>query len=120
MTSREEVIAALVDTLDDASEDVRRTATEALGKIGAEAIPELITAIRYEEGYNLHKFIGGARALAEIGPDASEAIPHLVRGLKFIPAQKEYLEEAAALRESAALALGEICSDTTTTRAKAS
>lgn len=120
MEDRTDVIDGLIDTLNDASEPVRRAASEALGKLGAEAIPALVRAVRYDEGYDIHRFIGAAQALAEIGPDASPAVPSLLRGLRFVPAQSEFTEEAAELRRSAAVALGEICSDTTTTRAKAS
>jgi HEAT repeat protein len=120
MENRNDVIEALIDALDDASEAVRRSATEALGKIGLEALPKLIAAITYDGGYNIHRFIGAARALAEIGPDGREAIPALIRGLRFVPAQQEFLEAGAQIREVAARALGEICSDTTTTRSKAS
>ncbi len=120
MGTRSDVISALIESLDDQDEKVRFAASEALGKLGDEAVPELCRAIEYDEGYSIPAFVGAARALAEIGPDASPAIPSLLRGLRFIPAQKDFAEQAAALRESAAHALGEICSDTTTTRSKAS
>lgn len=120
MDTKTDIIAALIETLDDQDEKVRLSAATALGKIGYEAVPELCHAVEYDDGYNVHRFIGAARALAEIGPDASPAVPSLLRGLRFIPAKSDFVEEGAALRESAAYALGEICSDTSTTRSKAS
>jgi HEAT repeat protein len=120
MEIRAEVIDGLVEALNDKSELVREAATEALGKLGEEAVPKLIEAVRYDDGYDIYRFVGAARALASIGPDARSAVPPLLRGLRFFPAQKEFSEEASKMRRAAAHALGEICSDTTTTRRKAS
>jgi hypothetical protein len=76
--------------------DLSETAADALGRIGAPAVPALIQALREPSA---QQRLRAARVLARIGPAALEAVPVLI----------ERLEDADPLvRKAAARALGQI------------
>lgn len=127
-----EAVSALTKALRDEYKDVRRSAAEALGKIGhkaAEAIPALIETICDEDEVVR---CSAAETLGKIGPAAAEAVPALTEALchgndilrcnaaealgkigpaaaEAIPAlEKALRDEDGRLRSNAAEALGKI------------
>ena len=76
-----------------------QTAADALGRIGAPAIPELIRALQDVDPERRRRAV---RVLARIGPDAADAVPSLIEALQdpdpFVP-------------KAAARALGQIGPD---------
>ncbi|WP_199245211.1 HEAT repeat domain-containing protein [[Phormidium] sp. ETS-05] len=91
-----DLITALKQDKDD---DVRRSAAEALGRMGAEAkaaVPDLITALKdKDDGVRR----SAAEALGDIGAEAKAAVPDLITALK---------DKDDGVRRSAAEALGDI------------
>jgi HEAT repeat protein len=77
---------------------MHESATIALGRIGAAAVPDLVRALGDPDpGVRLR----AAEALARIGPDAKEAVPELIR---LLSDEREHVET----RKAAAWALGQI------------
>lgn len=75
---------------------VRETAADSLGRIGVDAVPELIKALgNPDAGLRVQ----AARALAVIGPKAGAAVPSLISLLS---------DDDEAVRRAAARALGQI------------
>jgi HEAT repeat protein len=80
-----EAVPALITALGDADTDVRVAAARALGSIGpaaASAVPELITALRWNKDWGpggpcVDVRVAAAEALGSIGPAAASAIPML-------------------------------------------
>src|SRR5690348_13186145 len=66
-TDDSDALLALVAALDDASPRVRHWSADALGKIGAAAVPALQTALK---GKSAPSRFAAAYALARMGPDA--------------------------------------------------
>jgi len=98
ITKSERTIPELVKALNHEDSDVRKSAAEALGKIGSDAtIPGLVKALNDENSF-IAKI--AAEALGRIGSDS--AIPELVKALN---------HEDSDVRKSAAEALGKIDSD---------
>lgn len=73
-------LKAIAQRLTDSEVDVRKTAAEILGSFGpegAEAIPELVLALRKnQDWWNVRKAI--LQAIGQIGPAAKDAIPGVV------------------------------------------
>ena len=67
-------VPSLIDALGSKNKLKARSASDKLAKIGKPAVPELIAALS-DNNQNRKKY--AARALREIGPDASDAIPSL-------------------------------------------
>jgi HEAT repeat protein len=98
ITKSERTIPELVKALNHEDSDVRKSAAEALGRIGSDAtIPGLVKALN--DGNSFIARIA-AEALGRIGSDS--AIPGLVKALN---------HEDSDVRKSAAEALGKIDSD---------
>lgn len=58
--------------------DLSETAADALGRIGAPAVPALVQALQSPEPIVRQR---AAEVLARIGPEAASAVPYLVRAL---------------------------------------
>jgi len=67
-------VPSLIDDIGSKNKLKARSASDKLAKIGKPAVPELIAALS-DNNQNRKKY--AARALREIGPDASDAIPSL-------------------------------------------
>lgn len=85
--------------------NARQLARDSLIKYGSESVPHLVEVL--EEGKSPEAMTEAAQAIAEIGPDAKEAAPHLRRLL-----QQRNWEG----RDLAARALGSIGDDSAETR----
>ncbi|NEU72804.1 NACHT domain-containing protein [Hassallia byssoidea VB512170] len=96
----QDAVPNLRKALKDTSWQVRRSAAEALGNIGAEAssaVPDLIAALKKDRNYTMRR--SAAEALGNIGMKASSAVPQLIAALK---------DENFKVRGSAAEALGKM------------
>lgn len=95
-----EAVLALIDTLEDSYEPVRRNAIYALGAIGEPAVEPLIEALSAEqeafEAEPILHICDAAHGLAAIG---AKAVPALITALE---------DERENVRASAAYALGEM------------
>ena len=78
---------------------LRETAADALGRIGAPAVPELIESLRNRDPRERQR---AARVLARIGPDAVDAVPMLTAALR---------DPDPFVQKTAARALGQIGPD---------
>lgn len=79
--AKDAVVHALIKALDDQNVDVRKSAAEALGKIGRDAkdaVPALIKALDEE---NVGVRLSVVEALGNIGRDAKDAVPPLINTL---------------------------------------
>lgn len=77
--NEEELIAALVAALDDQDYEVRKNIASALGNLGEVAVPRLINALGHAKK---ERRMGAAMALGQVRPQASAAIPALLKLLK--------------------------------------
>jgi hypothetical protein len=77
--------------------DLDEAAADALGRIGAPAVPKLIDALRKNNGPD--ERVRAARVLARIGPEAVDAVPMLTTALS---------DEDPHVQKAAARALGQI------------
>ncbi|MES1213802.1 MAG: HEAT repeat domain-containing protein [Singulisphaera sp.] len=75
---------------------IKETAVDALGRIGNNAVPTLITTLN---DANPRVRAEAARALARIGPEAKEAVPALIARLE---------DPDEEVRQAAARALGQV------------
>ncbi|MGI2904333.1 HEAT repeat domain-containing protein [Tolypothrix sp. VBCCA 56010] len=78
-----DAVPDLRKALKDTSWQVRRSAAQALGNIGAEAssaVPDLISALKKDRNYTMRR--SAAEALGNIGMKASSAVPQLIAALK--------------------------------------
>jgi HEAT repeat protein len=91
-----EVIQPLLKKImDDASPEVRMEAMHAMAEVGKPVVPQLIEAVK-KDGSGLYACL----VLAEIGPDAAEAVPALTEKVKS--------EKRPEIRREAISALGAI------------
>jgi HEAT repeat protein len=90
------VVPLLMAALEDRDAGVRLAATEALARGGADAVPQLVEALKNK---NARVRVGVVRALGMIGPAALKAVPEL-QGLK--------KDADAAVRAAVEEALGRI------------
>jgi hypothetical protein len=97
-TDYKELVAALIEVLDDADADVRQEVAAALGKVGRQAVSPLLGILKDKEKSAAAR-ANAAFALGHVGPQAQEAIPELTKALK---------EKDKDLRKRAAFALGNI------------
>jgi HEAT repeat protein len=84
----------------DADTEVRRAATEALGKVGAEpksTVPVLRERLEKDKAMAVR--VAAARALGQIGPEAQEAMPALREAAKE-PKEKKNRPLTQAAREA--------------------
>jgi HEAT repeat protein len=65
----------LLQALNNPDPDIRANVVTALGKIGADGVKPLVDALKSDRGTWIRE--GAARALLQIGPKASEAVPTL-------------------------------------------
>jgi HEAT repeat protein len=68
-------VRPLIQAIKDKDSEIRSTATDALGKIGKEAVPVLVEALQGDINSNVR--LACCQALGEIGPEAKDAIPVL-------------------------------------------
>jgi len=90
-----DAIEALAERLKDEAWPVRKAASIALGKIGPESIPVLMTVLQ-DEDENIRKL--AIEALGDVGPAAKSVVPTLV----------ERMDDAHFIQESVIIALGKI------------
>src|SRR5262249_27396140 len=83
-----------IGLLNDSDAQVKFTSAQALRRIGKPAVPELISGLKDEA---LHSTVSSI--IAEIGPDAAEAVPALTKLLnsKDPEAQREAILALAAI-----------------------
>jgi HEAT repeat protein len=99
-----EAVPLLAEAMTEGTDDkLASHAAQALGHIGAAAVPELVNVL--EKG-NAKRVVMAARAVAQVGPAAKAAQPALVKHLKDA---KEPLEEAIFV--DALVALGPAAKD---------
>src|SRR5262245_30942806 len=80
LTNRfKDLVPALVEALKDKDRDVRQAACTALGNLGQEAVKPLIEALKNDDKATQAAAI---EALGKIGPNASDAVPALIKALK--------------------------------------
>lgn len=101
MTDHKELIAALIDTLDDEDADVSNAVAAALGKLGQPAVSPLMTILK-DKDKSATLRAKAALALGNIGSQAQEALPVLAKALK---------EKDKELKKRAAGAIGAIASN---------
>src|SRR5262249_42322240 len=88
-----DLVAVLVETLNDADSEVRENASNALRQLGADSIPGLITVLA---GKAKLARVAAATLLGEMGGDAKEALPALIRVMKEKKADKEIRRSVSA------------------------
>src|SRR5439155_9140254 len=93
-----ELVAALIDNLDDSDAEVRQAVVTALGKIGRQAVSPLVGILKDKDKSTALR-ANAAYALGQIGYQAQEALPELTKALK---------EKDKELRKRAAYAVGNI------------
>jgi len=93
-----ELVAALIDNLDDSDAEVRQEVATALGKIGRQAVSPLVAVLKDKDKSTALR-ANAAYALGKVGPPAQEALPELTKALK---------EKDKELRKRAAYAVGNI------------
>ena len=74
-----ELIAVLIETLDDPDGEVRQNIAVAISRMGDLAVPALIEALGDEKP---QRRAGAAVALGQIRPEARSAIPALLKAVK--------------------------------------
>ncbi len=74
-----ELIAALIESLDDPDGEVRQNIAVAIANLGEAAVPALIEALGDEKA---ERRAGAAAALGQIRPAAQSAIPALLKAVK--------------------------------------
>jgi HEAT repeat protein len=103
-------IRLIASALTDQDEEVRTYAALTMSNIGgkdaAKAVKQLIKALNQEASIDLRQ--QAAMGLYNIGPEAKEAVPHLIKALKY---RDEVRDKDGDVRTSAALALGGIGSE---------
>ena len=97
-TDHKELVAALIDNLDDADAEVRQAVAMALGKVGRQAVSPLVGVLK-DKDKSASLRANAAYALGQIGSSAQEALPELTKALK---------EKDKELRKRAAYAIGNI------------
>ena len=75
----DELIAALIENLDDPDVEVRQNIAAALANLGDSAVPALIDALNHAKR---ERRVGAALALGIVRPAAKTAIPGLLKALK--------------------------------------
>ncbi|MBW4455549.1 MAG: HEAT repeat domain-containing protein [Nostoc indistinguendum CM1-VF10] len=88
-------VRPLIEALKDKNNDVRSSATHALGMIGKDAVPSLIIALQNRDS---KVRAGAADALGKIGTDAKSADPSLIVALED-PDSKVRASAANALKQ---------------------
>jgi HEAT repeat protein len=73
-----EAIPSLLRALDSSTADVWKTAAALLTRLGRAAVPALIDELRW--GGDTRQTMA-ARIVARLGPDAADAVPHLIKPL---------------------------------------
>lgn len=100
-TDYKELVATLMDMIEDADTDVRASVGQALAKIGRQSVTPLLDILKNKEkGAALRA--SAAQILGQIGPQAQEALPTLTKALK---------ETDKDLRKRAAFAIANIVGD---------
>jgi len=102
-----ELVPALLDALADTDGGVRQLAAATLVKIGTDAVPPLVEALKSKDR---EKRANAAYVLGQLGEQAQEALPALARTLK---------DEDKEVRRRAAYALHNIVSRNDTSGASA-
>src|SRR5262245_26031287 len=74
MTDHKELVAALIDLLDDGDADVRQSVATALSKIGRQAVTPLIALLK-DKDRSAALRANAAYVLGQMGPQANEAMP---------------------------------------------
>lgn len=74
-----ELIAALVEALDDPDGEVRQNVAIALANLGDQVIPALLEALQHAKP---ERRMGAAQALGQLRPVARSAVPNLMQALK--------------------------------------
>jgi HEAT repeat protein len=75
----EQLVANLIEMLDDSDHDVRQNIAVALANLGDAAVPSLINSLDHARP---ERRMGAAIALGLVRPAASSAIPALIRTMK--------------------------------------
>jgi vesicle coat complex subunit len=75
----QELVANLVEMLDDGDPEVRQNIATSLANLGDTAVPALIEALNHSQP---ERRMGAARALGLVRPAARSAIPALTRTMK--------------------------------------
>lgn len=93
-----DAVSALIISFLDSNSDVRTQVVQTLSEIGADAVPKLVQVIG-DASFDVRSRSLAIQAISEMGPKAGDAVPTLVKILKY---------DSQFLRCKAAAALGRI------------